>query len=250
MRLTGKVCLITGGTGGIGSAVALEFARRGATVAIAGQRPDSDEARSVIAEIEKTGAKCLAFYGDLGDPAEAAILVESAYFACGRLDVLVHCAGGAAPGGLMDVTPEAWHRAFDVHVHSVFYLCRAAAPYMMQQREGAIILVSSAAGLRGCPGALAYGVVKGAIPQFTRSLARELAEFNIRVNAVAPGIIRTRFQDYLTPAQVRNNIENRIPLRREGRPEDVANAIAMLVVNDFVTGETVTVDGGMTMRIV
>src|SRR5271157_3375836 len=105
------------------------------------------------------------------------------------------------------------------------------------------------AGRSGCAGAIAYGVAKGAIPQFARSLARELAEYNIRVNAVSPGVIRTLFQDYLTPEQVLDNAENRIPLRRDGKSEDVAAAIVMLVENDFIAGETVTIDGGMTMRI-
>jgi 3-oxoacyl-[acyl-carrier protein] reductase len=104
--------------------------------------------------------------------------------------------------------------------------------------------------LRGVNGALAYSVVKGAIPQFVRSLARELADHNIRVNAVAPGVIRTPFQDYLSPEQVKNNIENRIPLHREGTPADVAEAIVLLATNAFITGETLTIDGGMTMRIV
>jgi 3-oxoacyl-[acyl-carrier protein] reductase len=121
---------------------------------------------------------------------------------------------------------------------------------MKRKREGSIVLISSAAGRRGCLGAIAYGVVKGALPQLARSLARELAEDNIRVNTVSPGIIRTSFQDYLSPEQVKNNIENRIPLHREGRPEDVAEVIAMLVTNDFITGETIAIDGGMTMRIV
>jgi NAD(P)-dependent dehydrogenase (short-subunit alcohol dehydrogenase family) len=120
---------------------------------------------------------------------------------------------------------------------------------MIRKREGAIILISSAAGSRGCTGAIAYGVVKGAIPQFARALARELSEFNIRVNSVAPGIIRTHFQDHLAPEQAKNNIENRIPLHREGRPEEVAELIAMLATNDFITGENIAVDGGMTMRM-
>ena len=149
----------------------------------------------------------------------------------------------------MKVSPETWYRAFDVHVHAIFHLCRAAVPYMIERQEGAIVLISSSAGLRGCAGATAYGVAKGAVPQFARSLARELAEHKIRVNAVAPGVIRTRFQDYLTPEQVLDNIGNRIPLRREGKPEDVAAAIVMLVENDFTTGETLAIDGGMTMRI-
>lgn len=139
--------------------------------------------------------------------------------------------------------------AFAVHVHSIFHLCRAAAPHMARQGEGAIILLGSAAGLRGCPGALAYGVVKGALPQFARGLARELADQNIRVNCVSPGIIRTPFQAHLTPEQIDNN-RNRVPLHREGRPEEVAHVIVSLIENDFITGENVVVDGGMTMRIV
>jgi NAD(P)-dependent dehydrogenase (short-subunit alcohol dehydrogenase family) len=116
-------------------------------------------------------------------------------------------------------------------------------------QKNIIIFVSSAAGSRGCAGAIAYGVVKGALPQFARALARELADENIRVNCVSPGVIRTRFQDMLTAEQVKNNLENRIPLHREGTPEDVAEAIVMLVRNDFITGETIAIDGGMTMRM-
>ena len=104
--------------------------------------------------------------------------------------------------------------------------------------------------LRGCLGAAAYGVVKGALPQFARVLARELADQGIRVNCVSPGVIRTPFHDALSPEQARNNIENRIPLHTEGKPEDVAELIASLVENDFITGENMVIDGGMTMRIV
>jgi NAD(P)-dependent dehydrogenase (short-subunit alcohol dehydrogenase family) len=121
---------------------------------------------------------------------------------------------------------------------------------MAAQGEGAIVLLSSAAGLRGCLGALAYGVVKGALPQFARNLARELAPSGIRVNCVSPGVIRTPFQDFLTPEQVANNIANRIPLRREGSPQQVADLIVSLIQNDFITGENVVIDGGMSMRIV
>jgi NAD(P)-dependent dehydrogenase (short-subunit alcohol dehydrogenase family) len=120
---------------------------------------------------------------------------------------------------------------------------------MRSRGGGAIVLISSAAGSRGCLGALAYGVAKGSLPQLARGLARELAADSIRVNCVSPGIIRTPFQDHLSPEQVRNNIENRIPLHREGTPDDVAAVIAALLENDYVTGENVAIDGGMTMRI-
>ena len=164
----------------------------------------------------------------------------------GRLDVLVNSAGGAVPGSLEQVTKEAWMAAFAGHVHSVFF-ARAAVPHMTKL---AVDRSSCCARQRGCLGALAYGVVKGALPQFARAPAHELADRNIRVNCVAPGIVRTPFQDFLTPEQAANNIQNRIPLHREGKPEDVADAIAMLVQNDFITGESLVINGGITMRIV
>jgi NAD(P)-dependent dehydrogenase (short-subunit alcohol dehydrogenase family) len=249
MELEGKVCLITGGTKGIGAAAAVELARRGADVAINGRAADDDAAK-VKAQIEALGRRCAVITADVSEAAEAARCVEATAAALGGIDVLVHCAGGAAPGSLLEVSQEVWYRAFDIHIHAIFHLSRAAVPWMKKRHGGAVVLVSSAAGLRGCLGAIAYGVVKGALPQFARAMARELADDNIRVNCVSPGVIRTRFQNMLTPEQVKNNIEKRIPLHREGRPEDVAQAIAMLVCNDFITGENFAIDGGMTMRIV
>lgn len=247
MEIGNKVALVTGATRGIGRAVALELARRGAAVVVHGRDPLA--AAAVRAEILALGRRCEIVLADAADPACAARCVSAALDTLGGIDILVPCAGAPAPGGLLDVSPEDWYRAFDVHVHAVFHLCRAAAPAMLARGAGAVVLVSSAAGARGCLGALAYGVAKGALPQFARSLARELASSNIRVNCVAPGIIRTAFQDSLSPEQARRNIEHRIPLHREGTPEDVAAVVAMLVENDFITGETVAIDGGMTMRI-
>jgi NAD(P)-dependent dehydrogenase (short-subunit alcohol dehydrogenase family) len=249
MQMAEKVCLITGGTKGIGAATAIELARRGAHIAINGRSAD-EHALNVKACIEKMGRRCSVVVADMSQPAEAVCCVQQAAAALGRLDVLVHSAGGAAAGSLLDVCEETWYEAFDVHVHALFHLCRAAVPFMKRESGGAIVLVSSAAGLRGCLGAIAYGVVKGALPQFARLLARELADENIRVNCVSPGVIRTRFHESLSADQVRNNIDKRIPLHREGRPEDVAEVIAMLVSNEFITGENIVLDGGMTMRIV
>jgi len=249
MKLDGKVSLITGGTGGIGAATALELARRGSDIMVSVRRIDG-RGEALKNKIVSLGRRCFLLAADMSVPEEVTRSVQETAAQMGSVDVLVHAAGGAAPGNLLQVTPEAWYRAFDVHVHAVFHLSRAVVPFMKRKREGSIVLISSAAGSRGCLGAIAYGAVKGALPQLARSLARELAEDNIRVNTVSPGIIRTSFQDYLSPEQVKNNIENRIPLHREGRPEDVAEVIAMLVTNDFITGETIAIDGGMTMRIV
>ncbi len=248
MELHEKVALVTGGTRGIGAATAVLLAQRGADVAIVGRYHD-DEARGTLARIEQTGRQGLLLAADMCDPDEATRCVDQSIERFGRVDVLVHAAGGAIAGGLLELTPEAWHAAFDVHVHAVFHLCRAAVPGMKERKEGAIVLISSVAGIRGLHFNLAYQVVKGALPQLTRALARELADHHIRVNCIAPGIIRTRFHAAMTPEQRRHNLENRIPLHREGTPEQVASLIAEVATNDYITGETFTIDGGLTMRI-
>lgn len=240
---------MTGATRGIGAAAAIRLAKAGADVAIQGRDAGSDAARETRAAIEAFGRRCHAIAADMAVPAEATRCVEETVGALGTIDVLVHSAGAAAMGSLLQVSEEVWYHAFDVHIHAVFHLCRAAVPYMIPKKEGAIVLISSTAGARGIVGALSYGVVKGALPQFARVLARELADHNIRVNCVSPGVIRTRFQDYLTEGQVRNNLDNRIPLHREGTPDEVAQVIELLATNNFMTGEDVVIDGGLTMRI-
>jgi NAD(P)-dependent dehydrogenase (short-subunit alcohol dehydrogenase family) len=248
MLLAGKVALVTGGTKGIGAATAVELARRGADVAING-RHDDEDARQVKARIEALGRRAAVVVADLGKPEDAARCVQETAAQLGAVHVVVHAAGGLVPGGLFDVTPEVWHQAFDVHVHAVYHLARAAIPWMRKHGEGAVVLISSVAGIRGVHMNLCYQVVKGALPQFARAMAREVANDNIRVNCICPGIIRTRFHAGMTPEQKKHNLENRIPLHREGTPEQVATLIAEVAANDYITGETFTVDGGLTMRI-
>jgi len=248
MNLTEKVCLVTGGTRGIGAAGAIALAKAGANVSIVGRRLD-EEARATKSGIEKLGRKCLLIAADVSQPGEATKSVEQTVTELGGIDVLVHSAGGAVNGGLLDLTPEAWLGAFDVHIHPIFHLCRAAIPRMRKRREGVVILVSSTAGIRGIKTNIAYQTVKGAIPQLTRALAYEFAPDNIRVNCVAPGVIRTAFHATMTEAAKQFNLEHRIPLKREGKPEQVATVILELATNDYITGETVVIDGGLTMRI-
>lgn len=249
MNLQGKRALITGGTKGIGAAIALDLAQGGAAIAINGRKADKSS-DTLVAEIEALDRRCSFISGDMADPDAAKRCVDEAAGAMGGLDIVVHSAGGPSPGKIEDISAEQWNDAFAVHVHAAFHLCRAALPWLRKSGEGAIILISSAAGIRGCPGAIAYGTVKGAILHFTRMLARDVADENIRVNCVNPGIIRTRFHQAMTPEQQKHNLENRIPLHREGTVEDVAQAVRLLVTNEFMTGESVTVDGGMTMQIV
>jgi NAD(P)-dependent dehydrogenase (short-subunit alcohol dehydrogenase family) len=249
MNLQGKVALITGGTKGIGGAAAIEFARRGADVAITARNTADDESRATQSAVEQLGRRCLLFPADYAKPADATMSVERTLKDLGRLDVLVHSAGGPVNGGLLELTPEAWYNAFDVHVHAIFHLCRAAVPDMKRAGEGAIVLVSSSAGKRAIRTNVAYQAVKGALPQLTRALAFELADDNIRVNCVAPGVIRTAFHASMPESVKQNNLKNRIPLHREGTSEQVASLIREMVENDYITGETFSIDGGLTMRI-
>ncbi len=248
MNLQNKIALVTGGTKGIGAAAAIALARDGAHVCLSARRDDA-EAQATLKTIRDLGRRAEFIAADFAKPADCARVVEETVKRLGGLDVLVHSAGGPVNGGLFEITAEQWQAAFDVHVHAIFHLCRAAIPHMKPKKEGAIVLISSTAGIRGIITNVAYQVAKGALPQFARALAREFANDNIRVNCVAPGVVRTAFHATMSEAQRKLNLEQRIPLHREGAPEHVATLIAELVKNDYLTGETFTVDGGLTMRI-
>lgn len=248
MELTEKVCLITGGTKGIGAAAAIECAQRGASVVVVGRHHD-EETKQTLARLEEIGSPSLFLQMDIGKPEEATRCVAETIAHFGKLDVLIHSAGGPVNGRLLEVTPEAWYEAFNVHVHPIYHLCRAAVPGMKERREGVIILISSTAGIRGIKTNVAYQTVKGAIPQLTRALAYELADDNIRVNCVAPGVVRTAFHAQMPEEVKKNNLDNRIPLHREGTPAQVATLILEMATNEYITGETFTIDGGLTMRI-
>jgi 3-oxoacyl-[acyl-carrier protein] reductase len=249
IELKGLTGLVTGGTSGIGLATATALLESGANVAISARRPNA----GVLAALNEVGsrhdARCIYIQGDISVPATAADLVGEAIDVFGRLDMVVHAAGGPAPGTAVDITPDKWLEAFSIHVHSAFHLFRAAHP-ALAVAGGSVTLLSSAAALRGCPGTVAYQVVKASLIQMARALARDHAAEGIRVNCVAPGIIRTPFHQAMSEEARRNNLANRIPLQREGTPEDVAALILQLIENDFITGETMVIDGGMSMRMV
>jgi NAD(P)-dependent dehydrogenase (short-subunit alcohol dehydrogenase family) len=244
--LKDTVALVTGGTRGIGLAIADLLADRGARLVVNGRTSDAEVEAALAALRKKTDV--LFVPGDAADPAVAEKLVAETKKKFGRLDFLVPAAGGPHPGRILDLKPEDWEEAFRIHVHAVFHLFRAAHP-LLAVRGGGVLLIGSVAGKRGVPGTIAYQVVKGALPQMARALARDHASEDIRVNVVEPGIIRTRFHAGMTPEAERNALENRIPLRRFGTPENVATVALELLTNPFITGETLTIDGGTTMRI-
>ena len=243
------VAVVTGGTSGIGLATAHAFAAAGANLMVNARNP----AETVIAELQDATARanrsCVFVQGDMRAPETSAALAKAAAARFGRIDAVVHAAGGAAPGTVLSQEFADWLDAFDVHVNSTFHLFRAVHD-LLAASAGGMILVSSAAALRGCPATIAYQTVKASLIQMARALARDHAAEGIRVNCVAPGIIRTPFQAAMTPEARQNNLDNRIPLQREGTPDQVASLILELVENRFITGETVTIDGGMSMRMV
>ena len=242
-----EVAIITGGTRGIGAAIARRFAARPVDLVLSSRFGD-EEVEALLADLAAE-TNVIFVESDVTEAGAAEKLVAAAMDRFGRIDYLVPAAGGAVPGTALTVAPKAWEDAFRVHVHAPFYLFRAAHA-ALAVRGGAVLLVSSVAALRGIPGAVAYGTVKGAVLQLGRTLARDHAGENIRVNMICPGIIETRFHAAMTPEARKNNLDNRIPLHRFGTVDNVATASMELLTNPFITGETLVVDGGMSMRMV
>ena len=236
--LEGKLALVTGGSRGIGRAIALELGRAGADVVV-GYRTGRDEAEAVAREI---GGR--AVEADVSDAVSAAALVESA----GDVDVLVNNAGLTRDGLLVRMSDEDWRTVIDTNLSSVFYTCRAAARPMMRKRAGSIVNVSSIVGVHGNWGQTNYAASKAGIIGFTKSLARELGSRNVRANVVAPGYVKTQLTDVL-PEEATQAMLTNTPLGRLGDPEDVAGAVRFLCSDAarFVTGDVLLVDGGLGM---
>jgi 3-oxoacyl-[acyl-carrier protein] reductase len=248
MDLKGKKALVTGASRGIGRATALLLAQEGADVAV-NYVSNEAAANKVAEQIQAMGSSALVLQADVGEHEKAEAMFRSIQRQWGSLDVLVNNAGGRCDGSLLEVEESAWQRALDVHLLGTVRCCRLALPAMMERREGVIVNISSTAGLRGVRNMAAYATVKAALLQLTRCVAVEASDFNVRVNCVAPGITDTDFHAVTPPEFMKHSLDNRVMLHRMGRPEEVAQAVVFLVKNDYVTGEVVTVDGGLTMRI-
>ena len=236
--LEGRTALVTGGSRGIGRAIALALGAAGALVVV-GYRSGQDEAEAVAAEI---GGR--AVQADVSDPESARALVEGA----GDVDILVNNAGLTRDGLLARMSDEDWRTVIETNLSSVFYTCRAAARPMMKKRGGAIVNVSSIVGIHGNWGQTNYAASKAGIIGFTKSLARELGSRNVRANVVAPGYVRTQLTEVL-PEEATAAMQQQTPLGRLGEPDDVAGAVRFLCSDEasFITGEVLLVDGGLGM---
>lgn len=239
--LKGKIAVITGGTRGIGYAVARLFIERGAQVALCGR---SEESASAAAQ--RLGSSCIGIGCDVSNPAAVDALIGRVAATWGTVHILVNNAGSTDDGLLIRMKDERLERLIQTNLSSVFYTCRATAAMMMKQRYGRIINIGSVAGLRGNAGQCAYAAAKAGLIGFTKSYAREMASRNITVNLVAPGFIDTEMTASFPEAQ-RDALLSRVPLQRPGTAEEVAAAVAFLASDEaaYITGATLTVDGGL-----
>lgn len=248
MNLEGKVAVVTGASRGIGRAIALELARFGASVVVNYNR-SADAASEVVATIEEEGGEAVAVQADVGDLDQATRLVQSAIDTFGGIDILVNNAGTTRDQLLMLMSEDDWDTVLRTNLKGIFNCCKAAARKMMRQRSGRIVNISSVSGIAGQGGQTNYAASKAGVIGFTKSLAKELGARNVTVNAVAPGFVPTDLTADLSEDLVQRAIEV-TPLGRMGQPEEVAYAVVFLASDmaSFITGEVLTVDGGLVMQ--
>ncbi|MGO8950832.1 MAG: SDR family NAD(P)-dependent oxidoreductase [Ktedonobacterales bacterium] len=247
--LTGRVALVTGGSRGIGLATATAFAGAGARVVVAARH--QEEVEAAARDLSLTGAQALGIAANISKAPEIASLVHTIEEAYGPIDILVNnAATNVHFGPVLDADDGMWTKMVETNLLSAVRLCRLVVPGMRQRHSGKIINLASVAGIQPGVAQGVYGTLKAALIQLTKSLAQELGPDNIQVNAIAPGLIRTRFAQVLheTP-DIRTTIERSTPLGRIGEPSEIAGAALYLAspASDFTTGAVLVVDGGMTL---
>jgi 3-oxoacyl-(acyl-carrier-protein) reductase len=249
-ELTGRSCLVTGGSRGIGRAIALELGRHGACVAVAYHSDEighghEEQADAVTAEITASGGQAYAIGCDVRDPASISAAVASVKEHSGSVDILVNNAGITRDRSLAKMSPDEWDAVIETNLTSVFHLTAQVLPHMVEAGYGRVINLSSVVGLHGNFGQANYAAAKAGIVGFTKTAALELARKGVTVNAIAPGFIETQMIAAM-PDDVRTRILEKIPMGRFGRPEEIAELVAFLVTKgDYITGQVIAIDGGL-----
>ena len=244
MKLMGKVALVTGASRGLGKAIALQLAKEGAQVVV-NYAKSAEKAREVVDAIQSAGGNALTMQTDVSNFEEVEKMVDAIYEKFGRIDILVNNAGVNRDELLISMEKEDWNTVISTNLGGLFNCTKAVAKYMMLQKHGRIINISSIAGERGGRGQSNYAASKGGVNAFTRSVAMELAPKKITVNAVAPGVFETEMSSTVI-RRAKDHILNSIALKRLGQADEVAKVVAFLASDDssYITGETIRVDGG------
>ncbi len=247
LSLENKVAVVTGGSRGIGRAIALEFAARGAAVVV-NYHKSLEAAEEVVRQIQSAGGKAAAFQADVSDFKQAEALVKFAIETFGDLHILVNNAGITRDQLIMMMPESDWDAVINANLKSVFNCSKAAVKHMMRKRAGRIINIASVAGQMGNPGQTNYSASKAGQIGFTKALAREVAARNITVNAIAPGFVDTEILNAM-PSETLEAALKMVPLGRKGKPEEIAYAAAFLASEQaaYITGQTLGIDGGMAM---
>lgn len=245
--LKGKNVLVTGASRGIGRAIAIELASKGANIAV-NYAGNEDKAQAVVEEIEQIGSKAFKVKADVANESDVKDMVKEVISQFGSLDILVNNAGVTRDNLLMRMKEEEFDQVINTNLKGVFVCTKAVTRQMMKQKAGRIVNVASIVGVSGNPGQANYVAAKAGVIGLTKTTAKELASRNILVNAVAPGFISTDMTDALTEEQ-RESMLALIPLAKLGTPEDVARVVRFLTTEDanYITGQTIHIDGGMVM---
>jgi 3-oxoacyl-[acyl-carrier protein] reductase len=247
MDFSGKVAVVTGGSRGIGRAIALRLAASGAKVVV-NYHSNEAAANEVVEQVRANGGEAIAVQGDVSQPAQAQALIEAAQKTFGRVDVLINNAGTTRDTLIMRMSEEDWDLVIDTNLKGTFNCIKAATRPMMRQRYGRIVNVTSVSGLGGNAGQANYAAAKAGLVGLTKTVAKELGSRNITCNAVAPGYVPTDLTGSLPPEFVELALQRTL-LGRAGTAEDMAAAVAFLASDDasFITGQVLTVDGGLSM---